>query len=175
MSFFSDVPSSVSEIRERSEEPTMDNSPPETLRRHHKINGLVLWPHDDEDPTIGEQQKSFLKWWNLSAAAIAIANKKGKFKIQMRWGSINGELGSNFSEAATVRDGQPKLICKRCDTVIVNPRPSNQGNQGMKHHLESKQCLAAATKEKGNAENRLVEGWIKQRVSNQSLHLSAPF
>ena len=171
MSFFSDAPSSFSEVGETSARSSLNYPLPETLSRHHIHKTLILWPEDDEDPTISEQQSNFLNWWKLSAAAKAIANKEEKYKIQMHWGSVKGNLSSHFIEAAAVNNGLPKLICKRCNAVMVNPRPRNQGNQGMKTHLQSKQCLAAAAQDHGTEENRLIKGWNIQRVRNQSLHV----
>ena len=89
-----------------------------------------------------DYQKDFDRYFETSRWAFT-NNSRGK-PIKIRWGSKKkAEVWSEYFEGIRIRDGEPRVICRRCNTHIQHPGLGN-GNKGIEGHVGSRQCRAAS-------------------------------
>lgn len=107
-----------------------------------------------------EYQDDFLAWhkttkWFTDNEEIPAdsANRR-----QIFWGKERNAIGwSNFEEGAQSRDGVPKLICKRCGTIVKHPN-DGASTTGMDSHMKSKKCQKESSV-RGLPKLTQMDGW----------------
>jgi hypothetical protein len=93
--------------------------------------------------------------WFLTQQALEQKKKK-----TIRWGSTRRANGWEcFMEGAARTSGVPKIICKRCDTVLTHP--TIYGTTGMTEHVKSKNCKIVSNG-RGHIQLTLKEGYRAQ-------------
>ncbi|KAJ5340261.1 hypothetical protein N7541_009385 [Penicillium brevicompactum] len=79
----------------------------------------------------------FLKWWLMTEFG-----SKKELQKSIRWDTIQkkSDVWSSFDQVANARTGEPKVMCTRCQSVVVHPRFNRSGPSPMKNHLNSAYC-----------------------------------
>jgi hypothetical protein len=103
-------------------------------------------------------QLVFLQWWRTTHWYFTNTARKPDDRVRIIWDSTLNRAGfwEYYSLAAQKSNGEPKLICRRCDKALAHPsnraqKPdgsisSRQGNKTPKEHLVSQSCKAKSTK-----------------------------
>ncbi|KAJ9484060.1 hypothetical protein VN97_g9327 [Penicillium thymicola] len=79
----------------------------------------------------------FVKWWLMTEFG-----SKKELQKSIRWDTIQkkSDVWSSFDQVANARTGEPKVMCNRCQSVVVHPRFNRSGPSPMKNHLNSAYC-----------------------------------
>jgi hypothetical protein len=86
------------------------------------------------------KKDDFLNWWMTSKWFYNNEEKSKRKKKKISWGSEKKALHwKQFFEGATVVEGTPKVVCKRCTVVLSHPG-TGVGNSTMVNHLNSVKC-----------------------------------
>jgi hypothetical protein len=108
------------------------------------------------------KRSTFLEWWGKCSWTVANADKKNK---HLYWGGEKkAAVWTHFHEGAIIQDGTPRIICKRCRSVLGHPSLGH-GTNTAKTHLESKQCSGTA-KAVGLPQLTIANSWKKVRMSS---------
>lgn len=77
-----------------------------------------------------------------------MVNRKASGRL--KWDSDNKKSGvwPSFDQVAHERTGKPKVMCKRCHTVIVHPGHRRAGCSPMRAHLHSTVCIKSRSLKK---------------------------
>ncbi|KZN87643.1 hypothetical protein EN45_062040 [Penicillium chrysogenum] len=94
----------------------------------------TLWKSGDE---MENYRKDFTDWWmgtefgsqeDVSESTHWDGRKK------------NSELWESFEQVAHEKTGEPKVMCKHCNTLLVHANYRRKGSSPMKGHLASEVC-----------------------------------
>jgi hypothetical protein len=123
-----------------------------TLRR--------FWILYNSDAEMENSRIQFVKWW----LKTEFGSKKETQDTIHSDGKKKSDLWESFEQVAHEKTGEPKVMCKRCQTILVHPHHRRAGSSPMKTHLKSGACLSKPKK-----------GGIAQLIRNSvSLKLPLP-
>lgn len=112
---------------------------PELLQRVGKLfqPSYILYNCDKTDPMMETSRIQFVKWWLMTEFG-----SKKELQKSIRWDTIQkkSDVWSSFDQVANARTGEPKVMCNRCQSVVVHPRFNRSGPSPMKNHLNSAYC-----------------------------------
>lgn len=85
-----------------------------------------------------ESRKYFVEWWLMTEFGA-----KKELQKSVHWDSHlkKSDVWESFDQVANAKTGQPKVMCKRCQNVIVHPGVNRAGPSPMKAHLTSAGCV----------------------------------
>ena len=68
---------------------------------------------------------------------------KKEFQKSVYWNSNlkKSDVWESFDQVANIKTGKPKVMCKRCQNVIIHPGVNRAGPSSMKAHLTSVVCV----------------------------------
>ena len=126
--------------------PASDTSPPpryprapELLQRVGKLfqPSYILYNCDKTDLMMETSRIQFVKWWLMTEFG-----SKKELQKSIRWDTIQkkSDVWSSFDQVANTRTGEPKVMCNRCQSVVVHPRFNRSGPSPMKNHLNNAYC-----------------------------------
>jgi hypothetical protein len=107
---------------------------PSTLKRvgSDKKKPFVLWTEMTNN--------EFVQWWLTTD--FGRGKKRNLFEAERR-----ASCWKHFDQVADIKDGTPKVMCKRCGTILHHPANSHQGTSSMnKHYTRNVSCQNAAAK-----------------------------
>jgi hypothetical protein len=79
----------------------------------------------------------FVEWWLMTEFG-----SKKELQQAIKWDSKQhrSDIWSSFDQVANARTGEPKVMCRHCQNVVVHPRFNRSGPSPMKNHLNSTYC-----------------------------------
>lgn len=98
---------------------------------------FILFNCDNTDPMMETSRVLFVEWWLMTEFG-----SKKELQRSIRWDTIQkkSDVWSSFDQVANARTGEPKVMCNRCQSVVVHPRFNRSGPSPMKNHLNSAYC-----------------------------------
>lgn len=107
------------------------------LQQHY-----ILYNSDSTNPKMGESRREFVEWWLKTEYG-----QKQDIQRSIRWDSNlkKSDVWSSFDQVAHAKTGEPKVMCKRCQNVIIHPAHRRAGCSPMKTHLASAVCIKPQT------------------------------
>ena len=142
---FLDAPSSqiTAQSTPSSEFPPPSRYPraPDSLTRvvcKSRQQTYILYKSDKSDRTMDETRKQFVEWWLITEFGA-----KKELQKSVYWDSNlkKSDVWESFDQVANAKTGEPKVMCKRCQNVIVHPGVNRAGPSPMKAHLTSAVCV----------------------------------
>jgi hypothetical protein len=129
---------------------------PDSLQRVGKPFQLsyVLYNSDETDPTMQTSRTQFVEWWLLTEFG-----SKKELQKSITWDTIQkrSDAWSSFDQVANARTGEPKVMCNRCQEVVVHPKFKRSGPSPMSNHLKSDSCSKARKTTKQGIDQLLRE------------------
>lgn len=100
----------------------------------------ILWKGGDE---MEDYRREFTDWW----MSTEFGSQKDVSE-SMHWDGRkkNSELWESFEQVAHEMTGEPKVMCKRCNALLVHANHRRKGSSPMKGHLASGICHHKRTK-----------------------------
>jgi hypothetical protein len=101
-----------------------------------------------------ETRKQFVEWWLMTEFGA-----KKELQKSVYWDSNlkKSDVWESFDQVANAKTGEPKVICKRCQNVIIHPGVKRAGPSPMKAHLSSTVCVQPRTTTKQGINQLLQE------------------
>ena len=93
-----------------------------------------------------EKHVEFTSWWVTTEWFKDNQRKSGREKSTIHWNSQDrkSEIWSSVEcQVATISNGHPLIICKRCENALAHPA-IGQGTSTFGKHLSSKSCQKTA-------------------------------
>ncbi|RHZ50298.1 uncharacterized protein CDV56_100590 [Aspergillus thermomutatus] len=85
-------------------------------------------------------KEEYISWW-IQTQYASIEDQRKK----IRWdGKRSSDAWKNFNQVAHHISGQPKVMCRRCGTVLPHPHEHSNGTNSMKRHYTGEKCRRAA-------------------------------
>jgi hypothetical protein len=112
---------------------------PESLRRvgKHLQKHYVLFNNNPTDPDMESSRKQFIEWW----LKTEFGEKKDLQKsIQWESKQKTSDVWDCFDQVAHEKTGEPKVMCRRCQAILVHPSHRRAGTSPMKIHMKSITC-----------------------------------
>jgi hypothetical protein len=109
------------------------------LSQRNGGNKCAAFPSDTENKyTFDQEVAAFLDWWQDTDSARKM-QQKGK---KMIWGGglKRSSAWKYFIEVATFPQGDPKVRCIHCYTLLEHPIPQRGGTKTMTTHTETAKC-----------------------------------
>lgn len=101
-----------------------------------------FWVIYDSDTEMEDSRQSFVKWW----LDTSFGSKK-EMADKIHWdGKKKSELWESFEQVAHEKTGEPKVMCKRCCTVLTHPNLRRGGTSPLNTHLKGGACRIDPTK-----------------------------
>ena len=101
-----------------------------------------LWILYNSNAEMECSRTQFVEWW----LKTEFGSKKDTYD-SIRWdGKKKSDLWESFDQVAHEKTGEPKVMCKRCHTVLVHPNHRRAGCSPMKAHLKGGACRIGPTK-----------------------------
>jgi hypothetical protein len=113
----------------------------------------------------------FLEWWFQTTAAAEgkKASKSGKKdkKAEFDWDGIknHAESWGDFDQVANIHTGIPRVMCKKCGTILDHPNWKGNGTKSINRHPNTEACKKAGTQKGQQAKIRQL---FKSAVSTIS-------
>lgn len=118
-----------------------------------------FWVIYDTEPDMDHSRSKFVEWWLLTD----FGSKKDT-QESINWsGKKKSSIWDNFSQVAHQKTGEPKIICQRCNTLLVHPHFRRGGTSPMRTHLKGSTCHPGLPK-------RGIEQLIQNSVSQSTLY-----
>ncbi len=97
----------------------------------------ILYPGDEQETQMEDSRRQFVRWWLDTEYGL-----KPELRKSIKWASElkKSDAWLSFDQVAHERTGEPKVICKRCQNVIVHPGYRRAGLSPMRAHLSSSVC-----------------------------------
>lgn len=97
----------------------------------------ILYPSDEQDPQMEASRRQFVHWWLDTEYG-----QKPELPKSIKWASElkKSDTWLSFDQVAHERTGEPKVMCKRCQNVIIHPGHRRAGLSPMRAHLSSSVC-----------------------------------
>lgn len=97
----------------------------------------ILYDCDKTNPMMETSRIQFVEWWLMTEFG-----SKKELQKSIRWDTIQkkSDVWSSFDQVANARTGEPKVMCNRCQSVVVHPKFNRSGPSPMKNHLNSAYC-----------------------------------
>lgn len=98
----------------------------------------ILYNNTPEDPKMETSRRDFVEWWLKTEYGL-----KQDLQKSIKWDSDQkkSEVWLSFDQVAHGKTGEPKVMCKRCQNVIIHPGHRRAGCSPMKAHLNSNICI----------------------------------
>lgn len=82
-------------------------------------------------------RSQFVEWWLKTGFG---SNKD--VREHLHWdGKKKSDLWESYEQVAHEKTGEPKVMCKRCYTVLTHPNHKRGGTSALKAHLKGGACL----------------------------------
>jgi hypothetical protein len=105
-----------------------------------------------------DSRKQFVAWWITTEFG-----SKENAKESIRWdGKKKSEIWASFDQVAHEKTGEPKVMCKHCQSTIVHPNHHRAGSSPMKGHLTTSTCLS-----RPKAAKRRIDQLLRDSVSSE--------
>ncbi|KAJ5742543.1 uncharacterized protein N7511_011275, partial [Penicillium nucicola] len=138
---------------------------PDLLQRVGKLfqSSYILYNCDKTDPMMEMSQIQFVKRWLMTEFG-----SKKELQKSIRWDTIlkKSDVWSSFDQVANARSGEPKVMCKRGQNVIVHPGVKRAGPSPIKNHLTSTVCVQPRTTTKQGI-NQLLREMPRRSTSTE--------
>lgn len=112
---------------------------PESLRRvgKHLQKHWILFNDNLTDPDMESSRNSFVEWWLKTEFG-----EKEDLQKSIQWQSKQktSDVWGCFDQVAHEKTGEPKVMCRRCQAVLVHPSHRRAGTSPMKIHMKSIIC-----------------------------------
>ncbi|KAJ5117352.1 hypothetical protein N7448_010984 [Penicillium atrosanguineum] len=100
------------------------------------------WVIYDTEADMDHSRTTFVEWWLLTD----FGSKKDT-QESINWsGRKKSSLWDNFSQVVHQKTGEPKIICQRCNTLLVHPHFRRGGTSPMRTHLKGGTCRPSLPK-----------------------------
>lgn len=113
---------------------------PTSLRRVGKPlqQVYVLYNEDNEDTEMQASRNEFVQWWLKTDYG-----QQSSLRKSIKWDSElkKSDVWPSFDQVAHERTGEPKVMCTRCQNVIIHPGHRRAGCTPMRAHLNSSVCI----------------------------------
>ena len=113
---------------------------PQSLRRvgKHLQKYWILFNEDITDHNMETSRKSFVEWWLKTEFG-----KKESLQKSIQWQGKHktSNVWDHFDQVAHEKTGEPKVMCRHCQTVLIHPSYRRAGTSPMKTHLKSTACV----------------------------------
>ncbi|KAJ6088403.1 hypothetical protein N7486_009664, partial [Penicillium sp. IBT 16267x] len=106
---------------------------PESLRRvgKHLQKHWILFNDNVTDPDIESYRKRFIEWW----LKIEFGEKEDLQNKQK-----TSDVWDCFDQVAHKKTGEPKVMCRRCQAVLIHLSHRRAGTSPMKIYMKSIIC-----------------------------------
>jgi hypothetical protein len=96
-----------------------------------------FWILYSSNPEMEYSRNQFVEWWLKTRFG---SKKDGR--EHLHWdGKKKSDLWESFEQVAHEKTGEPKVMCKRCQNVIVHLGHRRAGCSPIKAHLNSNICI----------------------------------
>jgi hypothetical protein len=114
---------------------------PESLTRivcKFRQQTYILYNSDKSDRIMDEPRKHFVEWLLMTEFGA-----KKELQKSVYWDSSlkKSDVWESFDQVANMKTGEPKVMCKCCQNVIVHPGVNRAGPSPMKAHFTSAVCV----------------------------------
>jgi hypothetical protein len=98
----------------------------------------ILYNNTPEDPKMETSRRDFVEWWLKTEYGL-----KQELRKSIKWDNNQkkSDVWPSFDQVAHEKTGEPKVMCKRCQNVIIHPGHRRAGCSPMKAHLNSTICI----------------------------------
>lgn len=97
----------------------------------------ILYNSNKSDPMMESSRNKFVEWWLKTEFGL---QKDLQKSIIWNSESKKSDVWKSFDQVAHSKTGEPKVMCKRCQAVVVHPGYYQAGPSPMGKHLASTQC-----------------------------------
>lgn len=81
-------------------------------------------------------RQQFVEWWLKTGFG-----SQREVREHLHWdGKKKSDLWESFEQVAHEKTGEPKVMCKRCFTVLTHPNHKRGGTSALKAHLQGGAC-----------------------------------
>lgn len=113
-----------------------------------------IWILYDTNPEMEQSRLQFTEWWLQTEFGV-----KKDAKASIGWDNKKrSSVWDEFDQVAHEKTGEPKIICKRCHTILTHPQLRRGGTSPMNTHLKSTTC-------KPGLQRRGIDQLLLQSVS----------
>jgi hypothetical protein len=81
-----------------------------------------------------------MTWWTETTWYKENKDKNMHWPVQKK----HAQIWEYFTPAARLKDGEPWVLCTRCDEALSHPSVKGNGTSSMTRHIETKSCLGRA-------------------------------
>jgi hypothetical protein len=125
-------------------QPTQPLEPPPHLQRvgPKRVKSWILYTEMD--------RQDFVKWWLMTRYGSEL---NGGPRKRIKWDGVacHSEGWKHFDQVADITTGLPKIMCRRCATLLDHPQHKPNGTTSMNRHRRSEYCKKRALQEQSQS------------------------